>query len=885
MNRFLQTIAAARGLVAAAALLPMLAAALAVGPVPAANGAGTGGDRAEIEAVLRRLEETIRAKDTEAALRLFAFEDSSEATRKRDEYRSVAGLDSLDARIHLGQVTVRGASATAVALASATYREHGRDQSLTRWDTFTLRKSGGRWWITADEERDFAQTAFTDLRVRLEPDSSSMSGVATLRIGIREAGEDCLLLGLNRGLDVLRVTDAAGAELAARRTADVLTIPLASGRPLAAGDSLTLTVSFRGTLFNESRDQGYSQVSIAPEGSFASWVTSWYPHVLGTGAKSRGRLTFDVPSGTIVAASGRPAARKTVAGRDEIVFVVRHRADYSFAAAHYFHRERLVDGVAIGVYLLQGGEHKAELYESQCARILAFERGLYGMYPFDGYAVVEIPAGVAGTLGGSSEQGMNLFPVGMLPDSTLPLPLLAHEMGHSWWGNYIESGDGPIIPEGLAQLTAVLCLRAFEGEASVRRFLEYGRPDYGQCAGLYFRAFASSASRDLPLNASRHAGSAQSVLHDLADVKGHFVYNMLRERIGDGPFVRGLRRAVTGHGGGRIRLRDLRAAWERASGEDLSRFFEQWFHRPGAPELALRDTVRTRDGRPWLEGRIVQLRDPYQAEVEVVVVAGESTLVRTVGIAGPETSFAFPLPAPPKVVLLDPDYKLLRWLDEFKDGALIQQVVSLRSLGRQDAALPKLAAYLDTIPNAADAIYQSGICLEESGALAESERMLRRVADRYDLYPAYSPSVPLGFLHLGHVCDLQGRRDEALVWYRKAAEMPDVLGSRREAETLLQSPYRAPQRPTPPSPDTLQGYAGRYVSPAMGQVEIRFADGGLVATSQTTGLRSYLAWTRGSEFRFAANEAITLEFIRDAGQTTRALLRLPGREFPLTRQD
>ncbi len=120
-------------------------------------------------------------------------------------------------------------------------------------------------------------------------------------------------------------------------------------------------------------------------------------------------------------------------------------------------------------------------------------------------------------------------------------------------------------------------------------------------------------------------------------------------------------------------------------------------------------------------------------------------------------------------------------------------------------------------------------------------------------------------------------------WYRRTAQMPDVLGSRSEAEALLRAPYRAPPRATPPESDTLASYAGTYLSPAIGALEVRFVEGGLEAISQATGLRSYLCWRRGSEFDMAANESITLEFIRDRGVTA-AVLRIAGREFALTRK-
>src|SRR6185436_13418492 len=291
-----------------------------------------------------------------------------------------------------------------------------------------------------------------------------------------------------------------------------------------------------------------------------------------------------VPAGTVVASTGRLANRETKGDREIHVFTVDRPLDYSFAAAKYFHREQTVDGMQLGVYLLSGGEAKADLYLKECARALRCEIGFFGAYPFDGYALVEIPNEKTGGLGGSSEQGMNLFPVGVLPDDRFPLLLVGHEIGHSWWGNLVKSKQGePILDEGLAQIGAALTLGEIEGEKAMRSWLYRGVPEYGQSARQYFTRFASGTEPDLALGALAAGSDKASAAHDIADTKGVCVYAMLRDRIGPEAFRKGLRDVVASFAERPLGIPDLQEAFEKASGKELDRFFREWFSRTGAP--------------------------------------------------------------------------------------------------------------------------------------------------------------------------------------------------------------------------------------------------------------------------------------------------------------
>jgi len=811
-----------------------------------------------VEQLLVKVQSAVAGKDLDGLLGAYDSGDRTLVTRVRGEAQGWFALEGARAAYRLGSLTPTEAGLEAVVLREVRYREHGRDQIEAKWETLQLRRLAAGWRITGEVERTLARATGTDLRVELHPEDGTVRGSSRLEVEVTEPGEDSLLLLLNRGLTVKSIRDGGGHEVRFSREADAISIP--QQHLLRVGERRTLAIELAGTFFNESREQGYSQVSIAPAGSFASWVTEWYPMVQGSGSKSPGRITFDVPKGVTVASSGRLTETRTTKDRSVQIFSVDRPLNFSFAAARYFHREQTVGKVHLGIYLLRGGDAKAELYLREATRILNIEQSLYGPYPFDGYAVVEIPSDVTGGLGGSSEQGMNLFPVGVLPETDFPLLLVAHEMGHSWWGNLVGSGGGPIVDEGLAQMSAVLCLLEFRGEPAMRNFLRNGVPGYSQSAAQYFQRFAGPGGKDYPLSATAQGADAAAAMHDIADTKGMFVYEMLREQIGNAAFVGGLRSVVEHFAGKNASLADLRAAWERNSGQDLSQFWTQWMDRTGAPDLTLEWTVRSEGQGFVVSGDISQQGTPYDVPAVVALASRGRTELKTVPVSGPSTRFSFTTEQKPRWVVLDPRYKILRWTPEFRNGRLLADGVGLSSMGRSEEAFAKLSDYVAKVPESLEGRYELGVAAQDAGKLGDAERAFREVLDRHDILGWSGPDVTRSAVHLGQVLDLLGRREDALDAYRRALGLAAYGSAHEEARAGLAAPYKRKERPPPPSREVLERYAGTYDGGQGIAFRIGLDDNGVLTVSQRGRPTAPLLWIDGSRFRAPGATSIVLDF-------------------------
>jgi tetratricopeptide (TPR) repeat protein len=843
--------------------------------------AAAGDDRADVERTFRSIESALAAHDVEAVLAAYDPGNAALVARTRGLAQSWAGLSNARATFRVGSVASSADEATAVVLRTATYDEHGRDHVDAQWETVKLRRAAGSWRIAAEDERDVVRATHVDLRAELSPESGTMRGTAAERIEIAADGEDALLVDLNRGLAVKSIADEKGGAVPYERTADLVVVP--EPRGLRAGDVLTLNVEFEGSLFNESKEQGFSQVSIAPAGSFASWVTHWYPRPSGNGSRATGRIVYVVPPDVTVASSGRLVERKIEDGRERQTFAVDRPLDFSFAAARYFHREETIDGVPVGVYLLHGGDAKADLYIKECARALAHEQKLYGSYPFDGYAVVEIPSDATGSLGGSSEQGMNLFPAGVLPDDEFPLLLIAHEIGHSWWGNLVKSADGAIVSEGLAQTSAAMCLLEFQGERALRRYMKEGVSSYPQSAAMYFARFASQPGADYPLGAATTGSDAASALHDLADTKGVFVYEMLRERIGHEAFVAGLRAVARDFAGKAAGLAELRAAWEKASGDDLRSFFEQWFQRRGAPELVLHHESRRATKGFVTSGTVEQIGDAYDVSVEISAAAAGRKETKVVAVSGRSTDFSLVTAFEPESVVLDPQYKVLRWTPAIRNAGLLAEGARLAAAGRDGEAIAKLEDYVSKAPDGLDGRFRLGACCEQSGKLDRAAQCFQFVLDRAALFDVYEAAVGRSQLHLARVLDLQGRRDDAVAAYRRALELPDDSGLHADARAGLDAPFRAKPRTPPPAADVLARYVGSYGNGGGMEVRVATSASGVLTIAPTQGPSGSLEWIAGSRFRVIENTAVVVEFV-GAPDVTGLDLQIGGATIHLQRE-
>jgi aminopeptidase N len=142
--------------------------------------------------------------------------------------------------------------------------------------------------------------------------------------------------------------------------------------------------------------------------------------------------------------------------------------------------------------------------------------------------------------------------------------------------------------------------------------------------------------------------------------KGGWTLNMLRHKLGDELFWKGIQTYYATYMNSNAMTEDLKNVMESVSGQELDQFFEQWVFTKGYPELDV--SWKYRSGK--ISGKVSQLQNHYTFKfpLELGITIGDKTEIMMVEVNAKNQSFEFPVSAKPTKVDIDPDVWLL-----FKD--------------------------------------------------------------------------------------------------------------------------------------------------------------------------------------------------------------------------
>ena len=158
--------------------------------------------------------------------------------------------------------------------------------------------------------------------------------------------------------------------------------------------------------------------------------------------------------------------------------------------------------------------------------------------------------------------------------------LIAHELGHQWFGDKVTCGSWQDIwlNEGFATYLAGMVIENLDGEANFRTWKQDQISSITEEAG---------GSVYVPAQDTTSVGRIFS--GRLSYNKGSMVVHMLRKKLGDAVFFQGLQDYLSDPllAYGYAKTPDLIRNMEAASGESLTEFFNDWIYGQGYPSFTI----------------------------------------------------------------------------------------------------------------------------------------------------------------------------------------------------------------------------------------------------------------------------------------------------------
>lgn len=433
--------------------------------------------------------------------------------------------------------------------------------------------------------------------------------------------------------------------------------------PATPGTRLTLTVDYHGKpkdglILTKDKDGKPSAVG----DNWPNRVHHWIP-------------TFDHPS-----AKATITFNITAPAREEVV--ANGRLDHVETAANGQRTWTFSEGVPIPPYCMiiavgqfarvepaQSSVTPVSYYVTQSEKDLAlkgfvptiptleFFTQTIAPYPYEKLAMIV----GATSFGGMENSSAIVFNANLLTrrgqagvSKTYGIPvanvsLIAHEIAHQWFGDSVtESTWADLwLSEGFAVYFGNLFVQRFEGESVFQTFMNQAAAN----------VFAYEKKKLTPIH-DRETEDLMDLLNALNYQKGAWVLHMLRSRLGDKAFFRGIRNYYAAHKNSTASTEDLRLALERASGRDLRAFFSRWVYDSGHPQYELSwQWLRNRELR--LELKQVQSGNVFVDPVHVTITTASGKRDIILKPTGKQLIETLPLREKPLQIDLDPNNTLL----------------------------------------------------------------------------------------------------------------------------------------------------------------------------------------------------------------------------------
>lgn len=599
-----------------------------------------------------------------------------------------------------------------------------------------------------------------DLFAEFRTDAAKIKAKAVVEFRVKEAATNYVMFEIDRRVKILEVIDGEGNTLRFKQAENSDFVGISLAKLVKRDESARIELEYDCSFPLLMKVNSEPESAAEPRQGFYFFLRKWYPVNDYYCDQAPADFTFILPKNYEVLTSGQEISSEIQGDRKITRWESFGSSNYYFVFAGPFVRYAYEDlAPKIIIYMDTLEPHIAEATKQKVIDILGYYESLLCPYPYPVLYLVTThsktdPVGLNGLTYIDFEQFSQKY---KYSDWTL-----SHELAHHWFGGVIRAKtpeDYCLLMESPAEYFSRLFIRSINGDERYKIDLEVQR----------MSALAGNEITPITKYYTLHKGG-------FLYAKGSYIFHMLRHIMGDRKFFGLMKKLIQEFYMKPVEIQDLQKLAEKAHGQSLKWFFEEWVYGTGIPEYELTYHINQKNnGKYEASGLITQKRVKFRMPIEIAAISSDKRYTHKIDIEHQENPFKFEFDFNPEKVLLDPEYKILRWDEDIKVWLYTSngRKLILRKKYKEAERLLGQALKINSLCSWAALERANAAYLQEQYELAIQyyRQTLEGDLDFHMMPWPHEQIMQVLYLFLGISHDLLGKRQEAITWYQKVIEM------------------------------------------------------------------------------------------------------------------
>jgi len=324
-------------------------------------------------------------------------------------------------------------------------------------------------------------------------------------------------------------------------------------------------------------------------------------------------------------------------------------------------------------YVEPGYERYAKLIFGKTPKMMSFFSDKMGIeFPWEKYAQIVVRDYVSGAMENTTAtvhaENIQRNDRELLEEDGEDI--IAHELFHHWFGNYVTCESWSHLPlnESFATYGEYLWLEHEYGNEKAESHRLGDLDNY----------LNESKTKQVSLIRPYYVNE-EDMFDSHSYAKGGLILHHLRKYIGDKAFFSALNFYLKKHAFNNAEIEELRIAFEEITGEDLNWFFDQWFKMAGHPDLNI--SYQYIDSSNTVVVQVDQMQENagtglYQLPTQIDLFFADKKESHPVWINKKNNTFSFKTGRSPLFVMVDGEWNLpgtrtvqqeeKAWIDQYQ---------------------------------------------------------------------------------------------------------------------------------------------------------------------------------------------------------------------------